>query len=203
MPEGQIEKNRLETFCDGVVAIVLTLMVLELKSVVFVDHSVMGNLKSFFSEIGPSALIYFLSFITIAIMWVNHHHMFLYLKQIDTRFLWLNIGLLFWMSMIPMPTALLGRNFGDPAAMLIYGSVMTANTFWFMILRRDSHRFAGPEFRDEHKRRFDLMNLIATLSYAVGTLIAFVSPWISLAAFVLIPALYFRPDWIYAKRPRA
>ena len=87
----EIEKTRLETFCDGV----------------------------------------------IAIMWVNHHHMFLYLEKMDTRFLWLNIGLLFWMSMIPMPTALLGRNLGDPAATLIYGLVMTANTAWFMILRKN------------------------------------------------------------------
>ncbi|MEP7036940.1 MAG: TMEM175 family protein, partial [Acidobacteriota bacterium] len=123
-----MEKTRLETFSDGVIAIIITIMVLELK---VPDESIITAWR----ELAPKFISYVLSFLLIAIMWGNHHHVFQIVKAVDGKLMWANINLLFWMSLIPFATAYLGEHYTEPAAVALYGVVLSFSVIAFTILR--------------------------------------------------------------------
>src|SRR5271166_3501798 len=109
--------NRIEAFSDGVIAVIITIMVLEMK--VPRDTTLTSLLG-----IAPQFLAYLLSFLVVAIMWVNHHHLLHAARRADARLLWSNNNLLFWMSLIPFVTAYMGDHFRDPRAVALYGVVL-------------------------------------------------------------------------------
>src|SRR5271163_1862852 len=133
MLETQIGKNRLEAFSDGLIAIIVTIMVLELK----VPHEVTPEALA---HLTPVFLSYVLSFLLVAIMWVNHHHLIHTVRHVDGLLLWCNINLLFWMSLIPFVTGLLGESHGEALPTALYGLNLTFCSIAFGLLRGQIQR---------------------------------------------------------------
>jgi len=180
--------NRIEAFSDGVIAIILTVMVLELR--VPANPSLVA-LKA----MTPSVLSYALSFLVVAIMWVNHHHLMHMAKHATAGLLWANNNLLFWMSLIPFVTAYMGQTHGAPLAVATYGAILTMAAVGFTLLRYiinlGDH---GHENLMEQNRRAMRKNILANLLYASTVPLAFVSVEMSFLIFLLIPAMYFLPE---------
>jgi uncharacterized membrane protein len=180
--------NRLEAFSDGVIAIIITIMVLELKAPH--DTSLHELIK-----LSPVFLSYMLSFLVVAIMWVNHHHLLHTAMKVDGSLLWANNNLLFWMSLIPFVTAFLGENPKAPLAVAIYGVVLTAAATSFTLLRYvvSQHHLDDVDM-SAHNRRIQRKNALSNLLYASSIPLAFLSIYLSFFIFVFIPVLYFMPE---------
>ena len=180
--------NRIEAFSDGVIAIILTVMVLELK---VPSVATVLALKATV----PAMLSYALSFVIIAIMWVNHHHLMHLAKHATAGLLWANNNLLFWMSLIPFVTAYMGQTHGAPLAVATYGAVLSLAAAGFTLMRYVvtlGHR--GNAKLGEQNRRALRKSLLANLLYASSVPLAFVSVNLSFFIFLLIPAMYFLPE---------
>jgi uncharacterized membrane protein len=180
-----VGKGRLEAFSDGVIAIIITIMVLELK----VPQD--GSAKALLA-LTPVLLSYALSFLVVAIMWVNHHHLIHVIPRVDGALLWWNNHLLFWMSLVPFSTAFLGGHSRSPLAVSLYAANLSLTALSFVTLRtavarRDAERLD----LHLHQRRKNLMSLGLYLS---AIPLAQVSVWVSYGVFVLVPALYFMPE---------
>ena len=124
-----MSKGRLEAFSDGVIAIIITIMVLELKVPHGTDFAALVPMFSVF-------LSYVLSFIYIAIYWNNHHHLLQAVRQVNGRILWANVHLLFWLSLIPVVTAWMGENHFAPAPVAVYGTILLFNAIAYLLLTR-------------------------------------------------------------------
>src|SRR6266536_5696714 len=140
MPHGEMTTNRLEAFSDGVIAIIVTIMVLELRAP---SQPTLAALW----KVAPVFISYGLSFLVVAIMWVNHHHLIHAVRQVTARLLWSNLNLLFWMSLVPFVTDFLVKNYREPMAVALYGLDLTlcASAFYLlrMILIRQDHHDSG------------------------------------------------------------
>ena len=180
--------NRIEAFSDGVIAVIITIMVLELK----VPRDT--TLTSLFS-VAPQFLAYLFSFLTVAIMWVNHHHMLRVAKRADAQLLWSNNNLLFWMSLVPFVTAYVGNNYRDPRAAGLYGAVLFMCGLAFMFLRSAilCHLGDKPEVVAYH-RRVQRKNLISAALYAAAIPLGFIDVRISYFIFVAVALSYFLPE---------
>ena len=188
MPNGKMGTGRLEAFSDGVIAIIVTIMVLQLTPPAQPTFS--GLLKE-----APILLSYALSFLVVAIMLINNHHLVRALRNVDARVLWSNINLLFWMSLIPFVTDFLGRNPRAPFPVSLYGLDLTlcGIAFWLLrieMVRQHSH---DPEMSEYHSR-MQTKNLFSAFIYLAAAGSAHVSIYISYAIYVLVPALYFLPE---------
>jgi uncharacterized membrane protein len=180
--------NRLEAFSDGVIAVIITIMVLELK---VPRDTTLASLRS----LVPQFLSYLLSFLVVAIMWVNHHHMMHAARHADARLLWSNNTLLFWMSLVPFVTAYMGNNPHDARTVALYGVVLALCSLSFFLLRsviiqhhRDDAELAG------YHRRVRFKNLNSILLYAASAPLAFVDVRIAFFIFVLVALSYFLPE---------
>jgi len=180
-------KNRLEAFSDGVLAIVITIMVLELK----VPHGVgIADVQPLL----PLFLSYVLSFLYVGIYWNNHHHLLHTVKQISGGILWANLHLLFWLSLFPFATAWMGENHAAPLPTAAYGVVLLMAAIAYYILQyliicshgKDSvlGRAVGP----------DLKGKLSPLAYLAAIPMAFVSPWISSGLYVFMALVWIVPD---------
>ena len=183
-----MKTSRLEAFSDGVIAVIITIMVLELK--VPRDPTPQSLLA-----IAPSLLVYALSFLTVAIMWVNHHHFIEKAKNADAALLWSNNNLLFWMSLIPFTTAYLGEYCHAPLAVAVYGAVMTVTSSAFLLIQE----VLGRQNTEDSVRRAEITRLnwkaAASMAfYAASVALAYVSVNISFAIFIVFPLLYFWPE---------
>ena len=180
--------NRIEAFSDGVIAIILTVMVLELK----VPSS--ATIPALRAAI-PSLLSYALSFLIVAIMWVNHHHLMHLTKHATASLLWANNNLLFWMSLIPFVTAYLGQTHGAPLAVATYGAVLTLAGVGFTLLRHAITVGHHSSANIAEQNRWALRkSMFSSLLYAASVPLAFVSVRVSFFIFLLIPAAYFLPE---------
>jgi uncharacterized membrane protein len=182
-----MKTGRLEAFSDGVIAVIITIMVLELK----VPH--VATVDALLTVL-PSLGVYALSFILVAIMWVNHHKYIERALRADGALLWANNNLLFWMSLIPFATAYLGENCHAPLAVAVYGAAMTMTCIAFLVLqivlgRQD----VADQKRRYHFRLLSRMAFVSILCYLASIPLAFVSVNYSFAIFVLIPLIYFWP----------
>jgi uncharacterized membrane protein len=188
MPQGEMTTSRLEAFSDGVIAVVVTIMVLEM-------HAPAQPTLPALLKVAPVFLSYGLSFLVVAIMWVNHHHMIHAVRQVTARLLWLNLNLLFWMSLVPFVTDFLGRNYREPMAVALYGLDLTlcSSAFYFLraeLARQHSHDFEMSEYHRGMQRK----NALSLLLYLSSAVLAYVSVYLSFFIFVLIPAMYFLPE---------
>jgi uncharacterized membrane protein len=180
--------NRLEAFSDGVIAIIITIMVLDLQAPRPATLSALVRL-------GPVFLSYLLSFLVVAIMWVNHHHLMHAAKHVDAALLWGNNTLLFCMSLIPFVTRFMGENCRAPFAVALYGAVLASSAAAFTWLRQivnQRHR-DNPEL-NEYNQRMLRKSAYSTSLYVLSAPLAYVSTNLSFLIFVLIPALYFLPE---------
>jgi len=180
--------NRIEAFSDGVIAVIITIMVLELK----VPHDT--TFRSLLA-VAPQFLAYLLSFLVVAIMWVNHHHLLHAARHADARLLWSNNNLLFWMSLVPFVTAYMGNNYHDPQAVAPYGAVLFMCSIAFSILRNSisCHHRDDPGLVAYHRRAFR-KNLFSATLYAASIPLAFYDVRLSFTIFAFVALSYFLPE---------
>ena len=180
--------NRLEAFSDGVIAVIITIMVLELK---VPQDTTLTSLRS----LAPQFLSYLLSFIVVAIMWVNHHHLLHSARRVDARLLWSNNALLFWMSLVPFVTAYMGNNHSDPRAVALYGAVLSLCSFSFLLL----HFAIVRQHRDDpgrigYHRRIWFKNIRSITLYIASVPLSFVDVRIGFFIFVFVALSHFIPE---------
>ncbi len=180
-------KNRLEAFSDGVIAILITIMVLELK----VPHD---STLAALHDVWPILLCYLLSFLYIAIYWNNHHHMFHAVHKIDGQVLWANIHLLFWISLIPFMTAWMGENQFATLPVALYGVVLFMSAMAYYLLERSLLRLHGKETALAIALGNHTKDRLSIVLYVAAIALAFVSRWIALAIYVLVALLWLVPD---------
>jgi uncharacterized membrane protein len=183
-----MKTNRLEAFSDGVIAILITIMVLELKA----PHD---PTPASLARMWPIFFAYVLSFIIIAIYWVNHHHLIHLVTRVDSVVLWANINLLFWISLIPWVTVYLGDNHALPFPVALYAAVSTAGAISFFLLRaaiaREHHH--EPEFKRLNKK-MARKNLTAILIYIAAMAVAFIYTPLALVLIATPAMMYFLPE---------
>jgi uncharacterized membrane protein len=180
-------KDRLAAFSDGVIAIIITIMVLELKLPQGADWGVLV-------AAGPSFLSYVLSFVYVAIYWNNHHHLLHTVHRVDGVILWANSHLLFWLSLVPTATAWLGGNFLAPIPTAVYGGILLMPAIAYFLLQKAIMRknVAHPVLASALGN--DLKGKASPVLYAAGVILAFVNPWISIAIYVLVAVIWLIPD---------
>ena len=180
-------KNRLEAFSDGVLAIIITIMVLELR----VPHG--SDLHSL-TPLLPVFLSYVLSFIFLGIYWSNHHHLLHAVQHVDGRILWANLHLLFWLSLIPFVTAWMGENHFAREPVALYGAVMLFAAIAYFILVRTllSDRVQNSVLRTALGR--DFKGKVSMVILLVAIPLAFVKWWLACALYVLILVMWLVPD---------
>ena len=182
-----MEKNRMEAFSDGVVAIIITIKVLELK----VPHgSDLAALKPVF----PVFLSYVLSFVYVGIYWNNHHHMLHATRRISGGILWANLHLLFWLSLFPFATGWMGENQLDPTPTAAYGCVLLMAAIAYWILQQTIIRHQGPGSVLAAAIGSDWKGKLSPPLYAAAIPLAFVSPWIANGLYVMVALIWFIPD---------
>lgn len=190
--------TRIEAFSDGVFAIVVTLLVLEIKVPHFEQGATTAEMTRELLHLLPKFIGFVLSFVIVAIFWVNHHQLFHSLERSDRKLLWLNNLLLLWMSFIPFPTALLGEYPLQPVSVFVYGAVLLLASVSFNLMLR--HAVKSGLFEEsisqEVLAKSIRRGMIGPLVYLVSVLGSFVSVYISLALFVLVPVYYFVPQKI-------
>jgi uncharacterized membrane protein len=180
-------KERLEAFSDGVLAIIITIMVLELK----VPH---GANPAVLAPLLPVFLGYVLSFIYLGIYWSNHHHMLQATTQVSGAVLWANLHLLFWLSLVPFTTGWMGENHFAPLPTALYGAVllMAAIAYWF--LQRTIVALEGPGSLLARVLGNDIKGKLSPAFYIMAIPLAFVSPWIAGGLYVLVALMWLVPD---------
>jgi uncharacterized membrane protein len=180
-------KGRLEAFSDAVIAVIITIMVLEMK----VPH---GADLAALSPLLPVFLGYVLSFIYLGIYWNNHHHMLQATKHVNGAVLWANLHLLFWLSLVPFVTGWMGENHFAPLPTALYGVVllMAAITYW--VLQKTIVTLEGPDSFLAKAIGTDMKGKLSPVLYVLAIPLAFVSPWISDALYVLVALIWLVPD---------
>ncbi|HTR28429.1 MAG TPA: TMEM175 family protein [Puia sp.] len=182
-----MKKGRLEAFSDGVIAIIITIMVLELRV------PVGDNLKDL-APVVPVLFSYVLSFVYIGIYWNNHHHMVYAVDRINGAVLWANLNLLFWLSLIPFVTAWMGKNHFSKWPVILYGIVLIMNAVAYTILCVLLLKEAGPDSRLAAALGKDWKAKLSLAVYALGIAMAFYNSWLGLALYVVVAIIWFIPD---------
>ena len=180
-------KGRLEAFSDGVIAIIITIMVLELK----VPH---GEDLSALKPLLPVFLSYVLSFAYVGIYWNNHHHMLHASVLVNGPVLWANMHFLFWLSLMPFATAWMGENHFSATPAAIYGGVLLMCGLAYLILSQKLIALNGSDSPLARAIGRDIKGRISLMLYAAAILLAFVHHWISLALYVAVAIMWFVPD---------
>ena len=180
-------KDRLAAFSDGVIAIIITIMVLELH----VPH---GADWQALAAIAPSFLTYVLSFVYVAIYWNNHHHLLHTVARVDGVILWANSYLLFWLSVIPAATAWMAQNLLAPVPTAVYGGALLMPAIAYYLLQRAIIHQQGKHSVLAKALGSDFKGKISPILYIAGIALAFVSPWVSMAVYVLVAVLWLVPD---------
>jgi TMEM175 potassium channel family protein len=182
-----MSKGRLEAFSDGVIAVLITIMVLELK----VPH---GNGWETVEPLMPAFLTYVLSFVFLGIYWNNHHHMLHATDRTNGVILWANLHLLFWLSLVPVTTGWMGENHFAPLPTAVYGGVLLMAGIAFLILQTAIIRDQGPHSKLKAAVGHDIKGKISAVLYAVAIPLAFVHQLIADAIYVLVALIWLVPD---------
>jgi uncharacterized membrane protein len=180
-------KNRLEAFSDGVLAIIITIMVLELK----VPH---GDTVAVLMPLVPVLLSYVLSFVYVGIYWNNHHHLLHAVHAVTGSMLWANLHLLFWLSLIPFTTGWMGENHFAPLPAAAYGLVLLMAAIAHWILQRRIIASQGVDSILKRAIGSDWKGKLSALLYVAGIALAFISPWLAVSIYVLAAIMWVIPD---------
>lgn len=191
---GQPTTARIEAFSDGVVAILITIMILELKvPFAVLEHN---SLPELLRSVGPPLLSYVLSFIAIAITLLNHHSLMRIAPHATPGLYWVNALLLFFMSLIPLATKALGDNPSGTLAVAFYGVILGATSVGFTLVHAYVETLAAAHGRMNPRRRRDIwIDVLSCAVYFLGAALAFVSVYLSFAAYVGVPTIYFIPRY--------
>jgi uncharacterized membrane protein len=182
-----VSKARLETFSDGVIAILITIMVLEL-------HTPDGTSWHALRHELPVLLAYVLSFVYLGIYWNNHHHMLAAVSRVSGTALWANLHLLFWLSLVPFCTAWMSENHFPPVPTAVYGIVLLAAAIAYLILQTTLLHAEGEQSKLRVALGSDLKGKISPLLYCLGIGLSFVEPWIGLTMYVAVALIWLVPD---------
>ena len=182
-----MEKDRLLAFSDGVIAIIITIMVLELK----VPH---GADLAALAKLAPVFLSYVLSFIYVAIYWNNHHHMMHTVERVDGAILWANMHLLFWLSLIPFSTGWMGENHFAPLPTAVYGVSLLMPALAYTILTRTIIHRHGSDSLLARAIGSDAKGWLSLAGYLAAIPLALFSPWMACAIYVAVALMWLVPD---------
>jgi uncharacterized membrane protein len=180
-------KGRLEAFSDGVIAIIITIMVLELK----VPH---GTDLEALKPLLPSFLSYVLSFIYVGIYWNNHHHMLHAVKRISGRVLWANLSLLFWLSLFPFATGWMGENHFEALPSAAYGFVLLMAAISYYVLQQSIIAADGPNSLLKQAIGTDWKGKTSPFLYIVAMVVAFWAHWVAQAIYIAVALIWLVPD---------
>jgi uncharacterized membrane protein len=180
-------KGRLEAFSDGVFAVIITIMVLELKVP-------QGSDLAALRPVLPVFLIYLLSFVFVGIYWNNHHHMLHAVHRVNGFVLWANLHLLFWLSLVPFITAWMGENHRLAVPVALYGVVLWMSGVAYYILERGLIALQGRDSALARALGSDLKGLLSVAIYTAAVALAFVHTWISIALYICVAVMWFIPD---------
>ena len=182
-----MNRTRLEAFSDGVLAIIITIMVLEIK----VPH---GNDFEVLKPLIPVVISYVLSFIYLGIYWNNHHHMMHTVKRVSGGILWANLHLLFWLSLVPFVTGWIGENHFDPIPMAMYGIVLLMAAIAYFILQTAIIGTQGENSLLARAIGNDIKGKMSPILYLLAIASNFISQWISGALYILVALIWLIPD---------
>jgi len=177
----------MEAFSDGVLAIIITIMVLEMSAPEEATLAALGLLI-------PTFLSYTLSFVFLAIYWNNHHHLLQAVERVDGRVLWANMHLLFWLSLVPFVTAWMGENKFAAWPMAVYGSVLVMAGVAYFILVRALIAVHGLDSKLAQAVQRDFKGKISVVLYMIAIPLAFVSSWLAGGLYVLVAVIWLVPD---------
>jgi uncharacterized membrane protein len=192
--ENYFIKSRVETFSDGIFAIIVTLLVLEIKTPKLGDPNSVIELTQALWLLLPKILSWMVSFLIVCVIWVNHHRIFEQLKLVTHSFFWLNANLLLWCSFIPFPTALMGDFLSNPMAQAVFGLILAMMSFSFTLMRFNvlknvyvlNDNVDVKQYRLAARRSF----FFGPVLYLLGAASSFIHPYIAFAIYFFIP-LYF------------
>jgi uncharacterized membrane protein len=182
-----MSKGRMEAFSDGVLAIIITIMVLELAAPE-------GDTPAALIPLIPVFLSYVISFIYVGIYWNNHHHLFQVVERVDGRVLWANMHLLFWLSLVPFVTAWMGENEFAPWPVALYGVVLLLAAFAYYLLTRALLLVHQPDSALARALGNDFKGKISIVIYLAAIPLAFVNPWIAGGLYILVAIIWLVPD---------
>jgi uncharacterized membrane protein len=185
---ARMRTDRFEAFSDGVLAVIITIMVLELK----VPEG--NSLHDAVTTTGQSLLTYLLSFIYIGIYWSNHHHMFQVIKTVDGRTLWANLGLLFWLSLVPFTTKWMDESHFARTPVMTYGVNLLAAAIAYYVLQIAAVAAEGSASRLRQALGADIKGKVSPVIYVVGICAAAVNVWIGIGLFVAVAIMWLVPD---------
>jgi uncharacterized membrane protein len=180
-------KSRLEAFSDGVIAIIITIMVLQMDAPHSPEWDVLLPLL-------PKFLSYVLSFVFVGIYWSNHHHMLQASRKVNGAILWANLHLLFWMSLIPFVTDWMGENHFAEAPVAGYGIVLLFSAIAYYLLAQTLIKHHGEKSLIANALGTDLKGKLSILIYVVAILLALVKPWAACSLYVLVAVMWLIPD---------
>jgi len=194
-PESQAESEtgRVEAFSDGVLAVIITIMALELRA------PLGGTFADLRARL-PALLVYILSFVFIGIYWNNHHHLLRAARRVSGGVMWANLHLLFWLSLIPVLTEWIGEHYSDTAPAVTYGVVCLGAAAAFTILTQAIVRADGSSSPVAAAIGRDIKGRISLVIYAAAIGLAFIRPWIAYALFACVSVLWFVPDRRLSRR---
>jgi TMEM175 potassium channel family protein len=184
---ASLSKGRLEAFSDGVIAIIITIMVLELKVPHTADWSEVASRT-------PVFLSYVLSFVFLGIYWNNHHHMLHMADHVTGGILWANLHLLFWLSLVPFVTGWLGENQAAALPTAMYGVVMLAAAIAYIVLQATIIAAQGPHSRLRAAVGSDRKGKLSIALYSAAILLAFVNRWIAIGIYIAVALMWLVPD---------
>jgi uncharacterized membrane protein len=182
-----MHKTRLEAFSDGVFAILITILVLELKAPHGADWATLAPLW-------PKALSYALSFVYLGIYWNNHHHLMHLVQKVSGAMLWANLHLLFWLSLVSFATAWMGENHFAPLPTALYGGVLLASALSYFVLVTVIKRQQGPDSALARAVGRDWKGKLSPLIYALAIPLSFLSPALAMAAYIGVALMWLVPD---------
>jgi uncharacterized membrane protein len=182
-----LEKGRLEAFSDGVIAVIITIMVLELR----VPH---GSDVAALRSVGPTFAAYVISFVNVGIYWNNHHHLLRAAGGIDGRVMWANLYFLFWLSLIPFATAWVGQNPAAPLPTAVYSGVLLCAGTAFTLLGLALIAVNGADSTIARGFGSNRKGIASIVCYALAVGVAFVVPWLSDVLVVSVALMWFVPD---------
>ena len=188
-------KTRLEAFSDGVIAIIITIMVLEMRAP---HESDLDSLRPVLPVFGS----YVLSFVYVAIYWSNHHHLLHTARHVTGGILWANLHLLFWLSLVPFVTAWMGENHFEQQPVALYGVVMLMAGIAYYILELSLMRYHGPESALRAAVGNDVKGMISVVMYALAIAASFGNRWIAVVIYVAVALMWLIPDPRIEKRAR-
>jgi len=185
-----VTSGRLEAFSDGVIAVLITIMVLDLRAPEHVDT--FGGLRE--HHFVPMLLVYILSFVYLAIYWNNHHHLLQVVERINGTVLWANMHLLFWLSLVPFTTQWMSAHPRASAPVAAYGIVQLGAGVAYFLLTRALLAVHSGDTRLAHALGRDWKGKLSVVAYAVGVGLAFVEPWLAIGIYIAVAIVWLIPD---------